>query len=74
MADLSALLAELGGDNPQNRAIAEGLQKQGIASTKDIGVEKVLIPRHMEGTDEAAHWVDDSYTNKYVNKVHKQRD
>ena len=70
MADkeLSALLAELGGDNPQNRAIAEGLQKQGVASTKDIGVEKVLIPRHMEGTDEASHWVDDSYENKYVNK------
>jgi Ca2+-binding RTX toxin-like protein len=37
--DLSALLAELGGDNPQNRAIAEGLKKQGISSTKDIGVK-----------------------------------
>lgn len=67
--DLSALLAELGGDNPQNRAIAEGLQKQGVSSTKDIAVEKVLIPRHMEGTDEAANWVDDSYTNAYVNKA-----
>jgi hypothetical protein len=67
--DLSALLAELGGDSPQNRAIAEGLQKQGVSSTKDIAVEKVLIPRHMEGTDEAANWVDDSYTNAYVNKA-----
>jgi len=69
MADLNSLLAELGGDKPQNRAIAEGLQKQGISSIKDIGVEKVLIPRHMEGTDEASHWVEDSYTNKYVNKA-----
>lgn len=68
MADIKTLLAELGGDKPQNRAIAEGLQKQGIASTKDIGVEKVLIPRHMEGTDEASHWVEDSYENKYFNK------
>jgi hypothetical protein len=68
MADLSNLLAELGGDNPQNRAIAEGLQKQGIASTKDIGVQRVLIPRHMEGTDEGAYTVDDSYENKYFNK------
>jgi Ca2+-binding RTX toxin-like protein len=66
--DLSALLAELGGDNPQNRAIAEGLQKQGIGSTKDIGVQRVLIPRHMEGTDEGAYTVDDSYENKYFNK------
>ena len=66
--DLSALLAELGGDNPQNRAIAEGLQKQGIGSTKDIGVQRVLIPRHMEGTDEGAYMVDDSYENKYFNK------
>jgi hypothetical protein len=37
--DLSALLAELGGDNPQNRAIAEGLQKQGVSSVKNIGVK-----------------------------------
>lgn len=65
----STLLAELGGDNAQNRAIADGLQKQGVGSIKDIGVEKVLIPRHMEGTDEAANWVEDSYTNKYVNKA-----
>jgi hypothetical protein len=39
--DLSALIAELGGDKPHNRAIAEGLQKQGIASTKDIGVRQI---------------------------------
>jgi Ca2+-binding RTX toxin-like protein len=44
MADLSALLAELGGDNPQNRAIAEGLAKQGIKSTKDIGVKTESRP------------------------------
>ena len=41
MADFSALFAELGGDNPQNRAIAEGLQKQGVSSTKDIGVRQI---------------------------------
>jgi hypothetical protein len=69
MADLSALLAELGGDNPQNRAIAEGLQKQGIASTKDIGVRKVPVAGHFEGTDEAAHYVPETTENAYFNKA-----
>jgi len=41
LKNLSPLLAELGGDKPHNRAIAEGLQKQGIASTKDIGVRQI---------------------------------
>jgi len=68
MADLSKLLAELGGDNPQNRAIAEGLQKQGIASTQDIGVKKVPVPGYFEGTDEAAHWVPETTENAYFNK------
>jgi hypothetical protein len=40
-AALKPLLAELGGDNPRARAIAEGLQKQGIGSTKDIGVRQI---------------------------------
>jgi hypothetical protein len=39
---LNPLLAELGGDSPQARAIAEGLQRQGIASTKDIGTREVM--------------------------------
>jgi hypothetical protein len=68
MADLSNLLAELGGDNPQNRAIAEGLQKQGIASTKDIGVRKIPVPGHMEGTDEASYYVPETTENAYFNK------
>jgi hypothetical protein len=38
-AAIKALLPELGGDNPQNRAIAEGLFKQGVTSTKNIGVK-----------------------------------
>jgi len=38
---LKPLMAELGGDSPQARAIAEGLQKQGITSTKDIEYKKV---------------------------------
>jgi hypothetical protein len=69
MADLSNLLAELGGDNPQNRAIAEGLQKQGIASTKDIGVRKVPVPGHFEGTDEASYYVPETTENAYFNKA-----
>jgi Ca2+-binding RTX toxin-like protein len=69
MADnLTKLLAELGGDNPQNRAIAEGLQKQGVGSTKNIQVQKVPVPGHFEGTDEAAHYVPETTTNAYVNK------
>ncbi len=44
MADLSTLLAELGGDSPQNRAIAEGLQKQGVSSVKNIGVKTESRP------------------------------
>ena len=70
MADknLSALLAELGGDNPQNRSIAEGLQKQGINSTKDIEVKKVPVPGRWEGTDEASYYVPDSTANAYFNK------
>ena len=68
MADLSKLLAELGGDNPQNRAIAEGLQKQGIASTNDIGVRKVPVPGHFEGTDEASYYVPETTENAYFNK------
>ena len=67
--DLSALLAELGGDNPQNRAIAEGLQKQGIDSTKDIGVKKVPVAGHFEGTDEASYYVPETTTNAYFNKT-----
>jgi hypothetical protein len=62
-------LAELGGDNPQNRAIAEGLQKQGVSSTKDIGVEKVAVPGRWEGTDEAAYYVPETTRNVYVNKA-----
>ena len=46
MADIKTLLAELGGDNPQNRAIAEGLRKQGINSTRDIGVRTVMETRY----------------------------
>lgn len=67
--DLSALLAELGGDNPQNRAIAEGLQKQGIGSTKDIEVRKVPVPGRWEGTDEASYYVPESTANVYFNKA-----
>lgn len=67
--DLSALLAELGGDNPQNRAIAQGLQKQGINSTKDIGVKKVPVAGHFEGTDEAARYVPETTENAYFNKA-----
>ena len=69
MADLSALLAELGGDSPQNRAIAEGLQKQGIGSTKDIGVRKVVVPGGLQGTDEAAYYAPDTTENAYFNKA-----
>lgn len=67
--DLSALLAELGGDNPQNRSIAEGLQKQGINSTKDIEVRKVPVPGRWEGTDEASYYVPESTANAYFNKA-----
>ena len=66
---LKPLLAELGGDNPQNRAIAEGLQKQGISSTKDIEVRKVPVPGHYEGTQEAERWVPETTINAYFNKV-----
>jgi hypothetical protein len=38
---LKALMAEFGGESPQARAIAEGLQKQGITSIKDIEYKKV---------------------------------
>jgi Ca2+-binding RTX toxin-like protein len=69
MADIKTLLAELGGDNPQNRAIAEGLQKQGINSTKDIGVKKVPVAGHFEGTDEASYYVPETTTNAYFNKA-----
>jgi Ca2+-binding RTX toxin-like protein len=68
MADLSALLAELGGDNPQNRAIAEGLQKQGINSTKDIGVRKVTVPGDVSGSDESRYQAPDRIENAYFNK------
>jgi hypothetical protein len=44
--DLYVLLAELGGDSPQNRAVAEGLDKQGVSSTKDIGVRTVMETRY----------------------------
>jgi hypothetical protein len=37
---LKPLLAELGGESPQTRAIAEGLYNQGITSTKNIGTTK----------------------------------
>ena len=70
--DLSALLTELGGDNPRNRVIAEGLNKQGITSVKDIGVQKVPVPGHFEGTDEAARWVPETTTNAYINKATNQ--
>jgi hypothetical protein len=67
--DIKSLLKELGGDTPQNRAIAEGLQKQGISSTKDIGVEKVVVPGRWEGTDEASRYVAETTENVYVNKA-----
>jgi len=66
---LTSLLAELGGDTPQNRAIAEGLQKQGIGSVKDIGVKKVPVAGHFEGTDEAARYVPETVENAYFNKA-----
>jgi hypothetical protein len=69
MADLKSLLAELGGDKPQNRAIAEGLQKQGITSIKDIGVKQVPVAGHFEGTDEAAHYVPETTENVYFSKA-----
>lgn len=70
--DLSTLLTELGGDNPRNRVIAEGLNKQGITSVKDIAVQKVPVPGHFEGTDEATHWVPETTTNAYINKANNQ--
>jgi len=66
---ITSLLAELGGDSPQTRSIAEGLQKQGISSIKDIGVTKVPVAGHFEGTDEAAHYVPETTQNAYFNKV-----
>jgi hypothetical protein len=66
---LSSLLNELGGDNPQNRAIAEGLQKQGISSTQDILVEKVFVPGYSYGSDESAGSIPDSTRNVYFNKT-----
>jgi len=69
MADLNSLLAELGGDSPQNRAIAEGLQKQGINSTKDIQVQKVAVPGYSFGSDESAGYVPDTTRNVYFNKA-----
>ena len=66
--DIAAILAELGGDTPQNRAIAEGLQNQGVKSVSDIGVRKVPVPGHFEGTDEAAQWVPETTSNTYFNK------
>ena len=66
---MTALLAELGGDSPQNRAIAEGLSKQGIGSTKDIRVEKVFVPGYSYGSDESAGSIPDSTRNVYFNKA-----
>jgi hypothetical protein len=66
---LRSLLNELGGDSPQNRSIAEGLQKQGIASTKDIGVRKVPVAGRWEGTDEASYYVPETTENVYFNKT-----
>jgi hypothetical protein len=69
MAELKSLLAELGGDNVRNRVIAEGLQKQGIASTKEIGVRKFPVPGRWEGTDEASYYVPETTENAYFNKT-----
>ena len=66
---LRSLLAELGGDSPQNRAIAEGLQKQGIGSTKDIGVRKVTVPGGVSGSDESFYQAPDTIGNAYFNKA-----
>ena len=55
LEQLNPLMAELGGDSPQARAIAEGLQKQGITSTKDIGTREVMRTSDitlMQDTDE----------------------
>jgi hypothetical protein len=68
-AAISPLLAELGGDSPQNRAIAEGLQKQGVSSTKDIEVRKVPVGGYWTGTDEASYYVPETTVNVYVNKA-----
>ena len=68
-AALKPLLAELGGDNPRARAIAEGLQKQGIGSTKDIEVKQVFVPGYSYGSDESAGSIPDSTRNVYFNKV-----
>jgi hypothetical protein len=66
---LRSLLAELGGDSPQNRAIAEGLQNQGIGSTKDIGVRKVTVPGGVSGSDESFYQAPDTIENAYFNKA-----
>jgi len=68
-AALKPLLAELGGDNPRARAIAEGLQKQGINSTKDIGVRKVTVPGAVSGSDESFYQAPDTIENAYFNKA-----
>jgi hypothetical protein len=68
MADLKSLLAELGGDSPQNKTIAEGLQKQGINSLKDIQVQKVDVPGYAYGSDESAGYMPDTTRNVYFNK------
>jgi hypothetical protein len=72
---LKALMTELGGENPQNRAIAEGLQKQGIASANDIGVRKVeMYHAGYEGNDQVTGYA--PYTtieNEYFNKATGQK-
>jgi hypothetical protein len=72
---IAPLLKQLGGDSPQNRAIAEGLQKQGISSIKDIGVKKVeKYHEGSEGNDQSG--AIPSYTtieNEYFNKSNDQK-
>jgi hypothetical protein len=70
MADLSALLAELGGDKPQNRAIAEGLQKQGINSIKDIGVRQVMETRYQPPIEDVSPGgTEEVPVNQFFNKT-----
>jgi len=74
-AAISPLLAELGGDSPQNRAIAEGMQRQGISSTKDIGIRTVQqYTPGAEGNDATAGY-EGYYTDvpEYYNKTTDQK-
>jgi len=71
-AALKPLLAELGGDNPQNRAIAEGLFKQGVGSTKDIQVKQIDVPGYWSGSDESTTYTPDTTRNVYFNKANGQ--